>query len=144
MPACAATRARQPLTEPTVALHPADDTGLTDGVNRDEMKARAPKPPPSLDSHSPSFRASVPPNPTAARCDIRPCRRPVAPLPQGEAGQASWPFGQCPVYEDGDFRIGQSDAILRYIARQHGLYGSGAREESLIDSFLQGVEDLRK
>lgn len=64
--------------------------------------------------------------------------------PQEEAGQASWPFGQCPVYTDGDFHIAQSDAILRYIARQHGLYGSGIKEETQIDSFLQGVEDLRR
>lgn len=76
--------------------------------------------------------------------DLQPSCLHPAVAPQGEAGQASWPFGQCPVYQDGDFRLGQSDAILRYIARQHGLYGSGIKEESLIDSFLQGVEDLRK
>ncbi|XP_053142672.1 glutathione S-transferase P isoform X3 [Hemicordylus capensis] len=52
-------------------------------------------------------------------------------------------FGQLPRFQDGDFILHQSNAILRYLARNHGLYGQDAREATLLDMVNDGVEDLR-
>lgn len=52
-------------------------------------------------------------------------------------------FGQLPVLFDGDFEIAQSNAILRHIARKHGLYGSNEREMTLIDMINDQQEDTR-
>ncbi|XP_053253647.1 glutathione S-transferase P [Podarcis raffonei] len=52
-------------------------------------------------------------------------------------------FGQLPRFQDGDFLLYQSNAILRHLARNHGLYGQDAREATLLDMVNDGVEDLR-
>jgi glutathione S-transferase len=52
-------------------------------------------------------------------------------------------FGQLPVFKDGDFELVQSNAILRYLARKHGLYGSNDKEASLIDMINDQQEDVR-
>ncbi|XP_062823176.1 glutathione S-transferase P isoform X1 [Anolis carolinensis] len=52
-------------------------------------------------------------------------------------------FGQVPRFQDGDFVLVQSNAILRHLARNHGLYGQDAREATLLDMVNDGVEDLR-
>uniref|UniRef100_A0A8D0G5S3 Glutathione S-transferase n=1 Tax=Sphenodon punctatus TaxID=8508 RepID=A0A8D0G5S3_SPHPU len=52
-------------------------------------------------------------------------------------------FGQLPQLQDGDFTLYQSNAILRHLARNHGLYGKDAREATLLDMVNDGVEDLR-
>lgn len=52
-------------------------------------------------------------------------------------------FGQLPVLQDGDFELVQSNAILRYLARKHGLYGENDREAALIDMINDQQEDLR-
>lgn len=52
-------------------------------------------------------------------------------------------LGQLPVFKDGDFELAQSNAILRYLARKHGLYGSNDREAALIDMINDQQEDLR-
>ncbi|XP_060678265.1 glutathione S-transferase P-like, partial [Hemiscyllium ocellatum] len=52
-------------------------------------------------------------------------------------------FGQLPKFQDGDFELFQSNAILRHLARQHGLYGVDNKEAALIDMANDGVEDLR-
>lgn len=66
------------------------------------------------------------------------------PRPQVGAGSREWPFGQAPVFHDGDLIIAQSDAILRHIGRAHNLYGASLTDAALIDMILGGVEDLRK
>ncbi|XP_073444455.1 glutathione S-transferase P 1-like [Dendrobates tinctorius] len=52
-------------------------------------------------------------------------------------------FGQLPGFKDGDLTLYQSNAILRHLARNHGLYGKNNREATLIDMVNDGVEDLR-
>ncbi|XP_070190725.1 glutathione S-transferase P 1-like [Littorina saxatilis] len=52
-------------------------------------------------------------------------------------------FGQVPALYDGDFMLVQSNAILRYLARKHGLYGSDDKTAARIDELNDGVEDLR-
>ncbi|XP_063814617.1 glutathione S-transferase P 1-like [Pseudophryne corroboree] len=53
-------------------------------------------------------------------------------------------FGQMPRFQDGDFAIYQSNAILRYLGRKHGLNGSNEKESTKIDMINDGVEDLRQ
>ncbi|XP_053307171.1 glutathione S-transferase P 1-like isoform X2 [Spea bombifrons] len=52
-------------------------------------------------------------------------------------------FGQLPRFQDGDFVLYQSNAILRYLGRKHGLSGSNEQENAAIDMMNDGVEDLR-
>ncbi|XP_055889864.1 glutathione S-transferase P 1-like isoform X2 [Biomphalaria glabrata] len=52
-------------------------------------------------------------------------------------------FGQTPALRDNDFLLVQSNAILRHLARKHGLYGDTEEEAALIDMINDGVEDLR-
>lgn len=52
-------------------------------------------------------------------------------------------FGQLPMFHDGDLELVQSYAILRYLARKHGLYGSNDLEATLIDLVTDGQHDFR-
>ncbi|XP_078288258.1 glutathione S-transferase P-like [Rhinoraja longicauda] len=52
-------------------------------------------------------------------------------------------FGQLPKFQDGDFVLFQSNAILRYLGRKYGLHGNNDKESAMIDMFNDGVEDLR-
>ncbi|XP_051819986.1 glutathione S-transferase P-like [Antechinus flavipes] len=52
-------------------------------------------------------------------------------------------YGQLPKFADGDFILYQSNAILRHLGRQLGLYGKDNREATLLDIANDGVEDLR-
>ncbi|XP_032891546.1 glutathione S-transferase P isoform X2 [Amblyraja radiata] len=52
-------------------------------------------------------------------------------------------FGQLPKFQDGDFVLFQSNAVLRYLGRKYGLYGNNLKESAMIDMFNDGVEDLR-
>lgn len=47
------------------------------------------------------------------------------------------PNGTVPVWQDHDFALYESQAILRYLAREHGrLYGSNSRETAQVDCWL--------
>jgi len=59
------------------------------------------------------------------------------------AKKATTTLGQLPVVFDGDFQIGQSNAILRHVARQHGLYGKDEKEATTIDMLNDQQEDYR-
>ncbi|XP_005099402.1 glutathione S-transferase P 1 [Aplysia californica] len=52
-------------------------------------------------------------------------------------------FGQTPCLKDNDLSLVQSNAILRYLGRKHGLYGSNEEEAAYIDMITEGIEDLR-
>ena len=52
-------------------------------------------------------------------------------------------LGQLPILLDGDFEIGQSNAILRHVARKHDLYGRDEKEKTLIDMLNDQQEDVR-
>ncbi|XP_066442954.1 glutathione S-transferase P 1-like isoform X2 [Eleutherodactylus coqui] len=52
-------------------------------------------------------------------------------------------FGQIPKFQDGNLTLYQSNAILGYLARNHGLYGKNPLEATLIDMVNDGVDDLR-
>ncbi|CAI9110325.1 OLC1v1010331C1 [Oldenlandia corymbosa var. corymbosa] len=49
------------------------------------------------------------------------------------------PFGQVPVIEDGDFRLFESRAIVRYYASKHGpnLLGTTLEEKAQVDQWLE-------
>ena len=54
------------------------------------------------------------------------------------------PFASLPVFEiDGKGVFGQSNAILRLIGRQHGLYPEDPFEAARHDALMDAVEDLR-
>uniref|UniRef100_A0A5F8H7A5 glutathione transferase n=1 Tax=Monodelphis domestica TaxID=13616 RepID=A0A5F8H7A5_MONDO len=57
--------------------------------------------------------------------------------------KASCLFGQLHKFTDGDVTLYQSNAILRHLARKHGLYGKNEMEATLLDMANDGVEDLR-
>ncbi|KAF8072903.1 Gstp1 [Scenedesmus sp. PABB004] len=57
--------------------------------------------------------------------------------------RTTYPFGQCPRLVDGDLDMCQSNAIIRHVARKHGLYGSGEAEAAAVDQIIDGVEDIR-
>uniref|UniRef100_A0A673TML3 Glutathione S-transferase n=1 Tax=Suricata suricatta TaxID=37032 RepID=A0A673TML3_SURSU len=57
--------------------------------------------------------------------------------------KASCLYGQLPKFQDGDFTLYQSNAILRHLGRTFGLYGKDQREAALVDVVNDGVEDLR-
>ncbi|KAL4429045.1 hypothetical protein ABPG77_006084 [Micractinium sp. CCAP 211/92] len=55
----------------------------------------------------------------------------------------TYSFGQCPRYYDADVDLVQSHAIVRYLGRKHGLYGSSDIEAARIDQLLDGMSDLK-
>jgi glutathione S-transferase len=66
----------------------------------------------------------------------------------GESWQALKPslaFGQLPVLDDGDFKLVQSNAILRHLGRRlgHDLYGHSVQDHARVDQYLDGAEDWR-
>ncbi|NOK00989.1 MULTISPECIES: glutathione S-transferase [Myxococcus] len=52
-------------------------------------------------------------------------------------------FDKVPLWEEPDgFRVVQSLAILRHVARTRGLYGKDARETAACDMIIDGVEEV--
>lgn len=65
------------------------------------------------------------------------------------AGTEELPFGQWPVWTyktaaGATKHLAQTDAILRLVGRQTGMYGKDADEDARIDEVLGGVESLRQ
>jgi glutathione S-transferase len=52
------------------------------------------------------------------------------------------PFGQLPYLEDGDVKIAQSNAILRYVARKGGLLGSTDAEAAHSEMLIEEANDI--
>ena len=59
----------------------------------------------------------------------------------GAAYKAINPLGKVPAMQDGDFSIGESAAIMRYIARKHGsdIYPSDIKAQAKVDQWLDYV-----
>lgn len=54
------------------------------------------------------------------------------------------PFDAVPIWDETDgFRLAQSDAIVRHLAREHGLYGRSAREAAKCDMIFDSVAETR-
>ncbi|KAL3853135.1 hypothetical protein ACJMK2_016705 [Sinanodonta woodiana] len=53
------------------------------------------------------------------------------------------PFPNLPYYIDGDVKITQSNAIIRYIARKHNLLGKTEQEKVDVDVLLEQAMDFR-
>jgi glutathione S-transferase len=51
------------------------------------------------------------------------------------------PFGAVPIYEEGDLRFAQTQAIHRHIARTRGLYGQNERERVECDVAAEAVSE---
>ena len=51
-------------------------------------------------------------------------------------------FPNVPYYKDGDLKITQSLAIIRYIGKKHGMYGKSDEESAKIDMLLEFSRDL--
>jgi glutathione S-transferase len=71
---------------------------------------------------------------------------PVQRTPEFDALRATGilPFDAVPLWEEPDgFRLAQSDAIVRHIARGHGLYGENPRDAARCDMVYAGVDDAR-
>lgn len=58
-------------------------------------------------------------------------------------GGPNFPFAQAPVLVHNGMTIAQTDAILRYIGREWGMYGDNNVESTQIDMLLLGVESIR-
>jgi glutathione S-transferase len=63
-----------------------------------------------------------------------------APYRERRVAEREWavvkptmPFGQMPLYQEGELIIPQSHAIYRYLARKYGLYGQDERERVRCD-----------
>uniref|UniRef100_A0A915HSS0 glutathione transferase n=1 Tax=Romanomermis culicivorax TaxID=13658 RepID=A0A915HSS0_ROMCU len=54
------------------------------------------------------------------------------------------PLGQVPILYHNNVPLAQSGAILRHLARKHGLYGSDLNEAAYIDMFYESVIDARR
>ena len=52
-------------------------------------------------------------------------------------------FPNLPYYVDGDVKLTQSNAILRHLGRQHGLYGLDNNHASEIDMLLDTGRDIK-
>ena len=52
-------------------------------------------------------------------------------------------FPNLPYYVDGDVKLTQSNAILRHLGRQHGLYGLDDNHASEIDMLLDTGRDIK-
>jgi glutathione S-transferase len=52
-------------------------------------------------------------------------------------------FGQVPLLQVDGLNLVQSQAIVRYLARKHGLLGGDARESALADQVAEGAADFR-
>ncbi len=62
---------------------------------------------------------------------------------QWQALKPTTPFGALPLLEVDGRKLAQSNAILGYIGRGHGLYPADPWQAAQQDALLQSVEDLR-
>jgi glutathione S-transferase len=53
------------------------------------------------------------------------------------------PWGKLPLLEEGDFKLSQSLAILKYLGTKHGYVGESLQETARIDELIGAFNDLR-
>lgn len=58
------------------------------------------------------------------------------------SGTAQLPFGQLPMFQDGDLHLAQSGAIARHLARKHDKYGKTDEEKALNDMLFDMAVDI--
>jgi glutathione S-transferase len=64
---------------------------------------------------------------------------------KAKAGTAEIPFGQWPLLVENGVVLCQTQAIVKHLGRQYGMYGSRSRmEDYLVDSFLMGTDAFRQ
>ena len=66
----------------------------------------------------------------------------ILALCQGSTAQFISKTPDCSYTVDGE-TYSQSNAIVRHLARKHGLYGASEHEALRIDAFLDGIDDIR-
>lgn len=52
-------------------------------------------------------------------------------------------FPNLPYYIDGDFKLTQSNAILKHVARKHGFYGKSIEDQAKIDMLIDTSDDCK-
>ncbi|GJQ09827.1 hypothetical protein GpartN1_g1618.t1 [Galdieria partita] len=57
-------------------------------------------------------------------------------------GTLELPFGQLPIFQDGNLQLAQSGAIARHLARKHDKYGKTAEEKALNDMLFDMAVDI--
>jgi glutathione S-transferase len=55
--------------------------------------------------------------------------------------KSEMPFGKVPLYREGKLEIAESHAIMRYLARRHGLYGADESERMRCDVVQEVLHD---
>ena len=60
----------------------------------------------------------------------------------GLKASGALPFGQLPYLEDGDVKIAQSNAILRYLAKKGGLSGNTEAAFATSEMLIEEANDL--
>ena len=61
-----------------------------------------------------------------------------------DAMKSGTPFGALPSYRSGDIVIFQSHAIIRHLARVHGLYGTTEADRVRCDVIEEAISDLNE
>jgi glutathione S-transferase len=64
-------------------------------------------------------------------------------LAEWPALKPTFPFGQLPLYQEGELVIPQSHAIYRYLARKHGLCGGSEADRIRLDVVEEAFVDLQ-
>ena len=64
-------------------------------------------------------------------------------LSEWAALKPTFPFGQVPLYQEGDLSIPHSHAIYRYLARKHGLCGTSEADRIRVDVVEETFVDLQ-
>lgn len=75
-----------------------------------------------------------------AGVDFHDDRIPSADWP---ARKATTPYGAVPVLKVGDRELAQSNAILRYVAREYGLESTDPWQRALEDAVMESAEEMR-
>ena len=61
---------------------------------------------------------------------------------QWPARKSRLPFGQLPMFKEGDLEVVQSHAIYRHLARRHGLAGEDEAQRLRCDVAVEAIRDV--